>query len=76
MGDYVQMWVVDQAYNNLQGCISPKTAYGNGQYSIHSYAYEKIGNSPVTIGFYAPYRYSYSWSASGVWSPDSTREYN
>lgn len=74
-GDYVTMWVVDQDHNSLQGGIAGKTAYGNGQYSIHSMAYEQIGNSPVTLGFYAPWR-AYSWSASGVWSPDSTREYN
>lgn len=75
-GDYVQMWVVDQDHNSLQGGIPVKTVSGNGQYSIHSNAYETIGNSPVTIGFYAPYRNFRSWSASGVWSPDSTKNYN
>ena len=74
--DYVSMFVVDQDHNSLQGGIASKTAYGRGQYSIHSNAYELINNSPVTIGFYAPYRRFYSWSAWGNWSPDSTREYN
>lgn len=74
--DYVQMWVADQNHNSLQGGIPCKTVSGMGQYSIHSNAYELKGNSLVTIGFYAPWRATYSWSASGVWSPDSTREYN
>jgi hypothetical protein len=70
------MWVTDANHNSLQGNQPQKTVYDKGQYSIHSKAYETNGDSQVTIGMYTAYEYFSSWSASGVWSPDSTRTYN
>lgn len=76
-GDTLCAIVTDQYGNSLQGRIGAQDIeeYNKG-YSIHSMAYETIGNSPVKLGFYAPYRYTYSWSAWGLWSPDSTHDYN
>lgn len=76
-GDYVDMFVVDRNHNSLQYGIAAKRAYGKGQYSIHSYAYEKKGAySPITVGFYAPYHAVTSWTAYGNWSPDSLGRYS
>ncbi|MDF2504701.1 hypothetical protein [Clostridium sp.] len=75
-GTNITMWVTDANHNSLQGNQPMKTVSNNGQYSIHNKAYETNGKSEVTIGFYTAYDYFSSWSASGVWSPDSTKTYN
>lgn len=75
-GEYVNMKVVSASHDSLMGSLPAKTAYGEGQYSIHSYAYEMKGHSQVTIGFWAPYRTFSSWSAWGNWSPDSSGSYD
>ena len=74
-GDYLQMFVVDADGNDFNTRIV-KTVTGSGQYSISSYAYEERGKADVRLRFYAPWRAFYSWSASGVWSPDSLGRYN
>ena len=74
--DFVNMKVVDSNHNSLMGTLPAKTAYGKGQYSIHSYAYEMKGHCKVTMEFYAPYRYTYTWTAGGAWSPDSSGRYD
>lgn len=72
--DYLQMYLVDSNYQDFHQRLV-KTVSGPGQYSVHSYAYEDRGQVYVRMAFYAPYRWFYSWSASGYWSPDSTRTY-
>lgn len=77
-GDYIQMTVTDTSkeHVSLRGDQKVVTAYGTGQYSVHNRAYEKRRQTPVCIEMWAPYRQWTSWSASGVWSPDSTRSYD
>ncbi|MFT8350439.1 hypothetical protein [Clostridium saccharoperbutylacetonicum] len=73
--DYLQMYLVDG--NKHKFSKTPvKTVTGTGEYSITNYAYEDRKKTPVRIAFYAPYRNFYTWSASGVWSPDSSGSYN
>jgi hypothetical protein len=74
-GDYLQMYLVDSNRGDFRTRIV-KTVSGPGQYSVSSYAYEDRGQVDVRMAFYAPWRLTYSWSASGLWSPDSTRTYN
>lgn len=74
-GDYLQMYLVDSNKSDFHSRIV-KTVSGPGQYSVSSYAYEDRGQVNVRMAFYAPWRATYSWGASGLWSPDSTRTYN
>lgn|GEM_PF-3568807 len=74
-GDYLQMYLVDSNKGDFHSRIV-KTVHGPGQYSVSSYAYEDRGIVNVKMAFVAPWRLSYSWSANGHWSPDSTRSYN
>lgn len=72
--DYLQMYVVDSNKKKFSKTFV-KTVTGEGQYSISSMAYEDRGQTRVRLAFYAPYRYTYTWNASGVWSPDSSGDY-
>ena len=74
-GDYIQMYLVDSNKSDFRKRIV-KTVTGPGQYSVSSYAYEDRGKVLVRMAFYSPYRIAYSWEASGLWSPDSTKTYN
>ena len=72
--DYLQLYVVDSGKKKFSKTF-PRTVTSEGQYSISSMAYEDKGITKVRLAFYAPYRYTYTWSADGVWSPDSSRDY-
>ena len=76
-GDYLQMYLVDSNYGDFtkHGRVV-KTVSGPGQYSVTNWAFEERGAVPVRMAFYAPWRPTYSWAASGLWSPDSTGTYN
>lgn len=72
--DYLQVYVVDSNKKKFSKTFT-KTISSEGQYSISNMAYEDKGETKIRLAFYAPYRFSYSWSADGVWSPDSSGTY-
>lgn len=56
----------------------PRTLYSAGKYSITNYAYEDRGSAcSVKLKFSSTnFRWTYTWSAAGLWSPDSSKNYS
>ena len=75
-GDWLAVTLVDK-YGNTFSRDFERSFNRPGQYSITNLAYEDRGKCDVQLRFKSiNYRKDYTWYASGVWSPDSTRVYN
>ena len=75
-GDWLTVTLVDK-YGNTFSRDFERSFNRPGQYSITNLAYEDRGRCDVQLRFKSiNYRKDYTWYASGVWSPDSTRVYN
>lgn len=73
--DRLKVTLVDQSGNKFSTDY-PRSIKGTGEYSLTNMANEDRGVCKVKIKMWSnEFRWFYTWSANGVWSPDSIGTY-